>query len=244
MKWMDEIIEEYGNLDKYIKIHFGSKVPYSIIDNFCLVHLDNPDEKTIKQRENEFSLEDHFHDDCPLCQMNKKEGGFIVFDNEDDYFTEGEDEMISESYDKHLGKESKEERLVDEQLEPEDEKSIWGRSFVDMEALEEMSPEYALKILIFGIIAHFIEFKEELRSCNLKKEEKRELTDLLNNINETLISFSELDHPFSHPEGFSVYLDLFISYLRQIKDKKIKEKSKDLSKKLIKLKELLEECRI
>ncbi len=233
MKWIDEIIEEYGSLDKYIEIHFGSKVPYSIIDNFCLVHLDNPDEKTIKQREDEFSLEDHFHDDCPLCQMNKKEGGFIVFDKEDDYFTEGEDEMISESYDKHLGKESKEERLINE-------KSIWGRSFVDMEALEEMSPEYAFKILIFGIIGHFIEFREELHSCNLKKEKKEKLTDLLDNINETLISFSELDHPFSRPGGFSVYLDLLISSLGQIEDKRIKEKSKDLGKKLIKLKELLE----
>lgn len=66
--------------EQSLKRRYGEHIKISRVGKFNLIHLDNPDEETIKQREEEFNPDEYFDDDCPLCKISKEQGGDIVFD--------------------------------------------------------------------------------------------------------------------------------------------------------------------
>ena len=67
--------------DEDLKRTFGEDVVISRIGSFNLIHLDNPSPEMVERRIAEFDPNDLFEDDCPLCQMLRKEGGNVVYDH-------------------------------------------------------------------------------------------------------------------------------------------------------------------
>jgi hypothetical protein len=60
---------------------FGEDAIISRVGRFNLVHLDQPDQEEIARRVAEFDPNELFEDDCPLCQMLRKQGGNVVYDD-------------------------------------------------------------------------------------------------------------------------------------------------------------------
>ena len=67
--------------DEELRDVFGEHAVVNRVGRFNLIHLDNPTPETVEQRIGEFDPDDLFEDDCPLCQMLRKEGGNVVYDH-------------------------------------------------------------------------------------------------------------------------------------------------------------------
>lgn len=66
--------------DEQLRRIYGDEAVISRVDRYVLVHLDNPTPEQVATRNQEFDPNDFFFDDCPLCEMAKRDGGHIVFD--------------------------------------------------------------------------------------------------------------------------------------------------------------------
>ena len=242
IKQLDWVREKFGSIEEYIKIHYGKQAPFSIIGDFCLVHLDNPDEKTIKEREEEFLKDDGLDDDCPLCQMQKEEGGFVVYDDCDGCCPECEQKETCESYDPE---EWKEEKIgeVNSGIKGEVKElsnSPWSRSFVNMESIDQMPLDLAIQILLFGVLGHATELKIDLENHNYAEDVIQSFLDPLESACQDLKSFLTNESASFVPEGISVNIQVVISSLSQLTSSEFEEKAKDLIVKLEKLLNLVE----
>ena len=68
--------------DEELKEMFGKEAVISRVGAFNLIHLDDPSPEMVEQRIAEFDPDGLFEDDCPLCQMLRKEGGNVVYDDD------------------------------------------------------------------------------------------------------------------------------------------------------------------
>jgi len=242
IKQLDWIREKFGSIEEYIKIHYGKEAPFSIIGDFCLVNLDNPDEKIIKEREEEFLKDDGLDDDCPLCQMQKEEGGFVVYDGCDGWCPECKQKEICESYDPE---EWKEEKIgeINSEVKGEIKKlpnSPWSRSFVDMENIDQMPLDLAIQILLFGVLGHAAELKMDLENHDYDEDVITGFLDPLENACLDLKSFLTNEVASFVPEEITVNIQIAISSLSQLASGEFGEKTKDLIVKLEKLLNLVE----
>lgn len=80
---LDMTYEELGKI-------YGLNAKFSRKGNFLLVHLDDPDEETIRKRTEEFDPDAYFDDNCPLCQIAKSMGGCFTFDAYDENLSDEE----------------------------------------------------------------------------------------------------------------------------------------------------------
>lgn len=237
IKQLDWVRKKFGSIEKYIKIHYGKQAPFSIIGDFCLVHLDNPDEKTIKEREREFLKDDGLHDDCPLCQVQREEGGFVVYDGCDGWCPECKQKETCESYDPELWKEEKIGEM-DSEVKSEVKELLngpWSRSFVDMESIDQMPPDLAMQILSFGVLGHAGELKIDLESHDYAEDVIRSFLDPLDSACHDLKSFLASGPTSFVPNEIPVNFQVAISALSQLATGEFKEKAKDLIVKLEKL---------
>jgi len=238
IKQLDWAREKFGSIEEYIKIHYGKQAPFSIIGDFCLVHLDNPDEATIKEREEEFLKDDGLHDDCPLCQMQREEGGFVVYDGCDGWCPECKQKEICDIYD---SEEWKEEKIGEMNSEVKSEakelsNTPWSRSFVDMESIDDMPSDLAIQILLFGVLAHAAELKMDLENHDYGEDVIQSFLDPLESACQDLKSFLTNESTPFVPEGIPVNIQVAISALSQLASGEFGEKAKDL---IVKLEELL-----
>lgn len=242
IKQLDWIREKFGSIDEYIKIHYGKEAPFSIIGDFCLVHLDNPDEKAVKEREEEFLKDDGLEDDCPLCQMQREEGGFVVYDGCGGWCPECKQKETCESYDPE---EWKEERIGEVNSEVKGEvkelpNSPWSRSFVNMESIDQMPLDLAIQILLFGVLGHATELKIDLENHNYAEDVIQGFLDPLESACQDLKYFLTSNSTPFVPEEISVNIQVAISSLSQLTSGEFEEKAKDLILKLEKLLNLVE----
>ena len=71
---------------------YGDEAIFTRAGLFLLVHLDAPTAELVAKRTAEFSPDDYFEDDCPLCQASRSQGGHIVFaGSDDDACVDGDD---------------------------------------------------------------------------------------------------------------------------------------------------------
>lgn len=242
VKQLDWVRKEFGSIEEYIKIHYGKQAPFSILGDFCLVHLDNPDENIVKEREEEFLKDDGIHDDCPLCQMQREEGGFVVYDGCNGCCPECEQKETCESYDPE---EWKEEKIgeMDSEVKSETEGSThspWSRSFVDTDSVDQMSPGLAMRILSFGVLAHAIELKIDLENHDYAEDVIRNYLDPIESACLHLNSFLADESTSFVPEGIPVDIRIAITALSQPISGEFKEKARDLIAELKKLLNLVE----
>jgi hypothetical protein len=243
IKQLDWVRKEFGSIEEYIKIHYGKQAPFSIIGDFCLVHLDNPDEKTIKEREEEFLEDDGLDDDCPLCQMQREEGGFVVYDGCNGWCPECKQKETCESYDPEEWKEEKIEE-VNSGIKGEVKglsNSPWSRSFVNMENIDQMPLDLAIQILLFGVLGHATELKLDLENHDYAEDTVRDFLDPLESACQDLKSFLTTESASFVPEGIPVNIQVTIASLSQITSGEFGEKVKDLIVKLEKLLNLVEQ---
>jgi hypothetical protein len=242
IKQLDWVREKFGGIEEYIKIHYGKQAPFSLIRDFCLVHLDNPDEKTIKKREEEFLKDDGLDDDCPLCQMQREEGGFVVYDGCDGWCPECKQKETCEIYDPEEWKEEKigeiNSEVKGEVKEPSS--SPWSRSFVNMESIDQMPLDLAIQILLFGVLGHAAELKMDLEKHHYAEDVIQSFLDPLESACQDLKSFLTSKSASFVPEGISVNIQVAISSLSQLTSGEFEEKAKDLILKLEKLLNLVE----
>ncbi len=59
---------------------YGEGAIASTVGRFTLVHLDRPSAEQIAERVLGFDPGKYFFDDCPLCEIARRDGGHIVFD--------------------------------------------------------------------------------------------------------------------------------------------------------------------
>lgn len=243
IKQLDWVREKYGSIEEYIKIHYGKQAPFSIIGDFCLVHLDNPDEKTIKEREQGFLKDDGLHDDCPLCQLQREEGGLVVYDGCDGWCPECKQKETCEVYDPEEWREEKIEEMNSEVKGEVKElpKGPWSRSFVDMESIDQMAPDLAIQILLFGVLGHAAELKIDLENHDYAEEGIRSFLDPIESACQDLKSFLTSELASFVPEGIPVNIQVAISALSQVTSGEFEEKAKDLIVKLEKLLNLVEQ---
>lgn len=63
-----------------LRARFGEHIVFSFAGAFTLVHTDAPGDEVIARRTEEFDEgEFFFSDNCPLCQLQKQKGGYVVF---------------------------------------------------------------------------------------------------------------------------------------------------------------------
>ncbi len=242
MKQLDWVQKKFGSIEEYIKIHYGKQAPFSIIGDFCLVHLDNPDEVTIKEREEEFLKDDGLDDDCPLCQMQREEGGFVVYDGCGGWCPECKQKETCDVYDPE---EWKEKKIGEINSEIKDEvkelpNSPWSRSFVNMENIDHMPLDLAIQILLFGVLGHATELKMDLENHHSAEDVIQSFLDPLESACEDLKSFLTSESASFVPEEIPVNIQVAISSLSQLTSAKFEEKAKDLILKLEKLLNLVE----
>jgi hypothetical protein len=242
IKQLDWVRKEFGSIEEYIKIHYGKKTPFSLLGDFCLVHLDNPDERIIKEREQEFLKDDGLHDDCPLCQLQREEGGFVVYDGCDGWCPECEQKEACENYDPEEWKEKNIEEMNSKvRIEAKElPNSPWSRSFVDADSVDEMSPGIAMRILSFGVLAHAVELKMDLENRDYAGDVIQSFLDPLESACQDLKSFLANESISFVPEGIPVNIQIAISALSQLTTGEFGEKTKDLIAKLEKLLNLVE----
>jgi len=237
IKQLDWVKEKFGSIEDYIKVHYGKEAPFSVLGDFCLVHLDNPDEKTIKEREEEFLKDDGLDDDCPLCQMQREEGGFVVYDGCDGWCPECKQRETCEVYDPE---EWKEEKIGEMNSEVKSEakelhNSPWSRSFVNMDSIDQMPLDLAIQILLFGVLGHAAELKLDLESHDYDEDAVRSFLDPLEFACQDLKSFLTTESASFVPEGIPVTIQVAIASLSQLTSGEFGEKAKDLIMKLEKL---------
>jgi len=243
IKQLDWVREKFGSIENYIKIHYGKEALFFIVGDSCLVHLDNPDETTIKEREQEFLKDDGLHDDCPLCQLQREEGGFVVYDGCDGWCPECKQKETCEVYDPE---EWREEKMGERNSEVKDAvkelpNSPLSKSFVDMESIDQMPLDLAIQILLFGVLGHAAELKLELENGDDAEDVIQSFLDPLESACQDLKSFlTNKSAPFVS-EGIPVNIQVAISALSQLTSGEFGEKAKDLIAKLEKLLKLVEQ---
>lgn len=242
IKQLDWVREKFGSIEEYIKVHYGKQAPFSILGDVCLVYLDNPDEKTIKEREQEFMKDDGLHDDCPLCQLQREEGRFVVYDGCDGWCPECKQRATCKSYDPE---EWKGEKIEAKDLRVESEakrspRSTWSSSFVDTDNLDEMSPDLAMQILSFGVLAHAVELKMDLENHGDGEDVIRGFLEPLESACHGLKSFLASESTTFVPNEIPVNIQVAISALSQLTSGEFGEKANDLIVKLEKLLNLVE----
>ena len=242
IKQLDWVRKKFGNIENYIKIHYGKQAPFSIIGDFCLVHLDNPDEKTIKEREEEFLKDDGLHDDCPLCQLQREEGGFLVYDGCDGWCPECKQKETCEAYDPEEWREENIGEINSEVKGPVKElpSSPWSRSFVDMENIHQMPLDLAIQILLFGVLGHAAELKIDWENHDYAEEEIISFLDPIESACQDLKSFLTSGSISFVPDVIPVNIQVAISELSRLASGEFEEKAKDLIVKLEKLLNLVE----
>ena len=242
IKQLDWVRDKFGSIEEYIKIHYGKQAPFSILGDFCLVHLDNPDEKTIKEREQGFLKDDGLHDDCPLCQLQREEGGFVVYDGCDGWCPECKQKETCESYDPEEWKKEKIEEIDSEVRNEAKElpRSPWSTSFVDTDNLNEMSPDLAMRILSFGVLAHAVELKMDLENHGDAEDIIRSFLEPLESACHGLKSFLASESTTFVLNEIPVNIQVAISALSQLTSGEFGEKANDLIVKLEKLLNLVE----
>lgn len=243
IKQLDWVREKFGSIENYIKIHYGKEAPFSVIGDCCLVHLDNPDEKTIKEREEEFLKDGGLDDDCPLCQMQREEGGFVVYDGCDGYCPECKQKETCESYELELWNDDNIENIKAEEMHEANKlpNRIWSRSFVNTDSIDEMPPDLAIQILLFGVLAHATELKMDCENLKYSEDVIQGFLDPLETACGDLKSFINKEASLFIPEGIRVNIQIAISALSQLANSEFDEKAKDLTSKLEKLLTLVEQ---
>jgi hypothetical protein len=241
-KQLDWVRKKFGNVENYIKIHYGKQAPFSIIGDFCLVHLDNPDKTAIKEREQEFLKDDGLHDDCPSCQLQSEEGGFVVYDGCDGWCPECKQKETCEIYDPEEWREEKIGEMNSEVKGAVKElpNSPWSRSFVDMESIDQMPLDLAIQILLFGVLGHATELKIDLENHNYAEDVIQSFLNPLESACQDLKSFLTSKSGSFVPEGVPVDIQVAISSLSQLTFGEFGEKTKDLIVKLEKLLQFVE----
>lgn len=242
VKQLDWVRDKFGSIEEYIQVHYGKQAPFSILGDVCLVHLDNPDEETIKEREREFLKDDGLDDDCPLCQLQREEGGFVVYDGCDGWCPECKQRETCESYDP---KEWKEEKIGEMDSEARDNAkglphSPWSASFVNTDNLNEMSPDLAVQILSFGVLAHAVELKMDLKNHDDAEDIIRSFLEPLESACHDLKLFLASESRSFVPNEIPVNIQVAISALSQLPSSELREKADDLIVKLEKLLNLVE----
>lgn len=242
IKQLDWVRDKFGSIEEYIKIHYGKPAPFSILGDVCLVHLDNPDEETIKEREREFLKDDGLDEDCPLCQLQREEGGFVVYDGCDGCCPECKQRETCESYDPEEWKEDKIEEM-DSKVRSETKglaRGPWSSSFVDTDNLNKMSPDLAMQILSFGVLAHAVELKMDLENHGDAEEVIRSFLEPLESACRDLKLFLAGEPTPFIPNEIPVNIQVAISALSQLTSGEFREKASDLIMKLEKLLRLVE----
>ena len=74
--------------DDALRKIYGEYIIISRVNQFTLIHLDNPSEEQVRRRVEEFNPDEFFFDSCALCELAKREGGHIVFDQESESETD------------------------------------------------------------------------------------------------------------------------------------------------------------
>lgn len=69
--------------DESLRRVYGDHAIFQRVGAFTLVHLDTPTPDVLEKRQAEFSPDEYFFDDCPLCQHARDSGGHIIFDASD-----------------------------------------------------------------------------------------------------------------------------------------------------------------
>ena len=243
IKQLDWIREKFGNIENYIRIHYGEEAPFSIIGDCCLVHLDNPDEKTIQERKEEFLKDDGLDDDCLLCQMQREEGGFVVYDGCNGFCPECKQKETCESYEPKLWNDDNIENLKAEEMYEANRlpNRMWSRSSVNTDNIDEMPSDLARQILLFGVLAHATELKMDCENRKYSEDVIQGFLDPLETACGDLKFFINKEAPLFIPEGIRVNIQIAISALSQLVNSEIGEKAKDLTSKLEKLLTLVEQ---
>ncbi|MCK4223946.1 MAG: hypothetical protein KAX39_02120 [candidate division Zixibacteria bacterium] len=242
IKQLDWVRKEFGSIEEYIKIHYGKQAPFSILGDVCLVHLDSPDEETVKEREREFLKDDGLHDDCPLCQLEREEDGFVVYDGCDGWCPECKQKETCENYDPEEWKEEKTEEIGSRV--PNEAKGLprspWSSSFVNTDNLDEMSPGLAMQILSLGVLAHAIELKMDLENHDSAEDVIRSFVEPIESACNDLKLFLASESTSFVPNEIPVNIQVAISALSQLAAREFREKASDLIVKLEKLLNLVE----
>lgn len=243
-KQLDWVRDRFGSIEKYIQIHYGKQAPFSILGDVCLVHLDDPDEETIKEREREFLKDDGLDDDCPLCQLQREEGGFVVYDGCDGWCAECKQRETCESYDPEEWKEGKiEETDSKVRVRSETEglaRGPWSTSYVNTDNLDKMSLDLAVHTLSFGVLAHAVELKMDLKEHEDAQDTIRSFLDPIESACRDLKLFLATESRSFVPSEISVNLQVAISALSKLASSELREKADDLIVKLEKLLNLTE----
>lgn len=64
------------------RLRYGDTAIVSHKGEFALVHLDQPDDRVLLERTEEFDPDDYFDPDCPLCDV-LRDGCVVIFDEDD-----------------------------------------------------------------------------------------------------------------------------------------------------------------
>jgi hypothetical protein len=237
MKQLDWVRKKFGSIEEYIRVHFGREAKFSVVGDCCLVHLDNPDEATILEREQEFLKDDGLDDDCPLCQLQREDGGFVVYDGCEGWCPDCKQKdscevYASQEWDDNDASEVDSEATNEVNHNPS---SPWTRSFVDMGNAERLPPSLATQIMLFGVLGHAAELRTDLQNQESDEALIRGLFEPLESACCDLKSFLSDDSQIFMPSGISVNLQLTISTLGKFAGGEHEHKTKDLIVKLEKL---------
>ena len=242
IKQLDWVRDKFGSIEEYIQIHYGKQAPFSILGDVCLVHLDHPDEETIKEREREFLKDDGLDDDCPLCRLQREEGGFVVYDGCDGWCPECKQRETCESYDPEEWKEDKTEEM-DSKVRSETKglaRGPWSSSYVDTDNLDKMSLDLAVRTLSFGVLAHAAELKTDLKNHDDAEDVIRSFLEPLESACRDLKLFLASESRSFVPNEIPVNIQVAISSLSQLASSELGEKADDLIVKLGRLLSLVE----
>jgi len=230
-KQLDYIRERYGSLSDYVAEMYGTEASFSEVGDFCLIHLDNPSKAERQRRVDEFSVNDHFPDDCPICEMQKEMGGFIVFDGSDGSEHDSDQAFVNPQ--NHELRESREVPNI-----PKD--SLWRQSYLNMESLREHPPDLKVNMLLMNLWSNIVELKADLqdeapdRVTTFATEFKASIKNvqLLLMMPERIIPWNEMEPSFKRVKNtaaglldtsasakiknFSEKLDLFIESIQEL----------------------------
>ena len=87
---IEPLLSNETESDDDLRRVYGADALFTRAGVFTLVHLDAPTAEIMAKRTTEFSPDEFFIDDCPLCQASRTHGGHIVFS--DSSGEEGDDD--------------------------------------------------------------------------------------------------------------------------------------------------------
>ena len=76
---IEPLLSNETESDDDLRRVYGEDALFTRAGVFTLVHLDAPTAEVMARRTAEFSPDEFFVDDCPLCQASRTHGGHIVF---------------------------------------------------------------------------------------------------------------------------------------------------------------------